>query len=502
MIKSPLHGREAVSYARWSSGRQTVGSSLERQTQRAREYCVRTGMTLLSSIVDQGVSAFTGSNLNAGLGRFIDGIRSGAVSSNVVLLIENLDRFSRMNPMDVLPTFTSALDTGLTIVTLHDERVHTRDLYRENVFQLMQSLMSMQLAHEESKKKSDRGKGAWAARVEKLKRGERVPISKVPFWIDQSTQGFNARVDDAHLIFQLAKDGNGASVITRTLNERGIPSSQGGTWGKSMVQDVLKSKAAYGAYEVKDYEQRDYFPPIIDEDTWMAIAARAASQRRNPQAAKTANLFPRLLYCAECGAPMNVTTTSAQGKRYKYASCSMRTTARNNCTAPNWPYDKFERRFVDKVAELIGDTRRQPTDTPERTEAASLQSQLEALLTQQQNAIDLSIATEQEQVRTQFLRRAEALGREIASIQRRLADITALAAEKRTADGQTERVLSALKEARIMRRNDRVGLQSIIASVVRSIRLQAFDRNGVNVAEVEMRKGDVDFMAFDPEDFI
>ncbi len=59
-MPNQLRGRDAVSYARWSSGRQSTGSSLERQTQKALDYCARNEMNLLDSIVDRGVSAFTG----------------------------------------------------------------------------------------------------------------------------------------------------------------------------------------------------------------------------------------------------------------------------------------------------------------------------------------------------------------------------------------------------------------------------------------------------------
>jgi DNA invertase Pin-like site-specific DNA recombinase len=501
MFKGPLQGRDAVSYARWSSGRQATGSSLERQNQRAIEYCAKEGMTLLTSVVDSGVSAFTGDNLNAGLGRFIESVRDGTVSSSVVLLIENLDRFSRMNPMDVLPAFTSALDTGLTIVTLHDGRIHTRDVYRANIFHLMQSLMSMQLAHEESKKKSERGKGAWDARVNKLKAGQRVPISKVPFWIDQKTQKLNDRADDARQIFQLAVEGSGASAITRIINERNIPSSRGGTWGKSMVQSVLKSKAAYGAYILGDHEQLGYFEPLISESAWLAIENRARRQRRNPQTATDANIFSRLLYCGGCGAPMSVTTTTAGGKRYKYASCSMRTAARNGCTAPNWPYEPFEALFVDRMAHLLEDTQAQPLTASEPGERERLQVQLESLEARMESAVQSSIDTNVETVRRMYLRSAETLDGRIAATRYQLGELAVIEQEREGALAVTVGVISALKEARRMRRENRPLLKHMVASVVRKIHLQPFDREDINVAEVELRSGGVNNMVFEDNAF-
>ncbi|WP_431768216.1 recombinase family protein [Rhizobium skierniewicense] len=458
-------------------------------------------MNLLDSIVDKGVSAFTGDNLNAGLGAFIESVKVGAISSNVVLLIENLDRFSRMNPMDVLPAFTSALATGLTIVTLHDELVHTNDLYRDNVYRVIQSLISMQQAHEESKKKSDRLKGAWSARVGKLRAGHRVPISKPPLWIDPKTQEFNDRVDDAREIFRLAVDGHGASAITRMINEKGIPSSRGGTWGKSMVQLVLKSKAAYGSYVIGDHEQRDYFPALISETTWIAIENRARRQRNNPQAAKHANLFPRLLYCGGCGAPMDVTTTSASGKKYKYASCSMRTKARNDCKAKNWPFDAFEKMFVDRIAELLDHRSVTASLVDELSERERLQIEAESLTARQEDMVNLSMQTDIKEIQMRYLRGAEDVARQIAQLRTKIAGLVMIEAEREAARGAIETARGAVKEANILRRENRPLLKSMISAVVRSITLQSFDADDINVAEVELRSGHVTNMVFEEGSF-
>lgn len=253
-------------------------------------------MTLDRQIVDEGVSAFSGSNLETGLGVFLNGIRSGSLGADLVLLIENMDRFSRLNPMDVLPIFLEVLKTGLIIVTLQDEAIHTEGKYRENPMLLVPSLVSMQLAHDESRKKSVRLKESWTARINRIASGERVPISKVPFWIDRETQAFNDRADQAREIFRLAAEGHGASAITRLLNEKGVPSSRGGTWGRSMVQDVLKSKEAYGTLVIKGHEQPNYYPALISETASLAIANRARRQRHNLKHRRMRTSFPGSSY--------------------------------------------------------------------------------------------------------------------------------------------------------------------------------------------------------------
>src|SRR5512138_3667256 len=141
-----LKGRVAISYARWSSGRQADGDSLRRQSENAALFCATYGLTLDHQLVDDGVSAFKGANLEASLGQFIADVKGGKISNEMVLILENLDRFTRINPVDAVPVLLELLKTGLTLVTLQDERVHTLSGYADNTMHLMMSLMHMQAA--------------------------------------------------------------------------------------------------------------------------------------------------------------------------------------------------------------------------------------------------------------------------------------------------------------------------------------------------------------------
>lgn len=493
---SELGGRTAVSYARWSSGRQSLGSSSARQTRIATEYAARAGMQLDYSIVDDGISAFSGGNLEAGLGKFLERLRSGEISPDIVLLIENMDRFSRMDPMDALPAFLSVLKTGLTIVTLQDEMIHSEARYRENSMLLIPSLVAMQLAHDESRKKSTRLKASWDDRVRKLQRGERIAISKVPFWIDRETQQLGSRSEDASEIFRLAAAGHGASAITRLINERGIPSSRGGTWGKSMVQDVLKSKEAFGTLVMKGHEQAGYFPPIVSEAVWMSIANRARGQQRNPQASTNANLFSRLLRCGCCDSPMNVTTTSSRGKRYRYASCDRKTTARNECDAPNWPYDALEDAFMKRLWAIL--TLTDPaTALSEPGEADGLRIKMETLEAQKGRAITSSIAAEAEDVQTAYRQEADRLSREISTMRGRVAELAEREAVSTYADEQVQSVVQDMKEVQRLWKEDRSALKGMIANIVKSIHLERFHPKDFNLARVRLRNGKEHTLGFE-----
>lgn len=444
-------------------------------------------MTLDRQIVDEGVSAFSGSNLETGLGVFLNGIRSGSLGADLVLLIENMDRFSRLNPMDVLPIFLEVLKTGLIIVTLQDEAIHTEGKYRENPMLLVPSLVSMQLAHDESRKKSVRLKESWTARINRIASGERVPISKVPFWIDRETQAFNDRADQAREIFRLAAEGHGASAITRLLNEKGVPSSRGGTWGRSMVQDVLKSKEAYGTLVIKGHEQPNYYPALISETASLAIANRARRQRHNPQASTDANLFPRLLICGGCGGPMNVTTTSNGRKRYRYAVCSHKALSRNGCAVRNWPYDSFEKGFVQKLGGILSRPHEASADSAEPSERDALVERLDALNARRESAIQMSIEAETPENQRSFRMAADRLSKEAEIVRGRLIEWSQDAAADDEANSRVADIATALSEASNMLQQDRPALRHLIAATVAKIILQPFAADDINVAQVHLR---------------
>lgn len=488
MITHPLKGKLAISYARWSSGRQAKGNSLKRQTESAEAYCHKTGMRLDLSIVDDGVSAFTGSNLKAGLGVLLGDLRSGKVPADRVLLVENMDRLSRLNPMDVMPIFLEVLNTGMTVVTLQDEMVHSAEKLRDQPMLLIPSLVAMQLAHDESKKKSDRLSASWRGRVEKLQAGERIPISKVPFWIDQKTQDFNSRVDDARTLFNFAEGGHGTTSIMRLLNERGIKSPRGGTWGKAVVQDVLCSKEAYGTLEIKGQEIPNYYPAIISETRWIALRNRAAQQTRNPQASSYVNVFPRLLRCGICGSTMSVSSTRGKNKRFRYAACEGRTAARRNCDGRNWPYNLVEDAFVSRLGVLLSSPI-SPGAASEPDELSDLNIRIDDLSRKHQTAVERSVEAQSEETSRVFLRLAEKHSEERKALVSKRQDLLSRIADQTVAGEAISDLEASEEEIARLQREDRPRLKALIAALVDMVTLHRYDPGDMSAATVLLKTG-------------
>lgn len=490
-----LRGRTAISYARWSSGKQADGDSLRRQSENAERFCSTHGLQLDRQLVDEGISAFKGRNLEEGLGRFMAGIRDGSIPEDTVLLIEAMDRFSRQNYIDARDAFESILKQGVTIVTLIDQRVHTWDGYRADLFQSIQSLMMMEAANAYSARLSDRIGESWNGRVKRAMQGERLKLSKVPFWIDQTTQELNSRADDARLIFQLATDGHGQWAITNHLNENGIPSSRGGTWGKSMVQDVLKSKAAYGSLVLKDEEVRGYFPPLITETEWLAIQSRQRVRYQNPQAGNTTNLFPRLLRCAHCGSAMVVTSSTVRGKTWRYLVCEGRSLKRTDCKSLNWKYDQFEADFLERMGFLAlpipgGDTDLDDSRTEE------LEAEIRALEDRHRNAL-AGVAEESDAAgRSILLDIAREISDTIKTKRDALTQLRESAARFLQASTHTADFADDIAAMQRMAKDDREEAKRLIANVVERIELES-DSKDLRRAVVTLRTGYTHQMVFD-----
>ncbi|RLP23894.1 recombinase family protein [Mesorhizobium sp. YM1C-6-2] len=474
-----LKGRRAISYARWSSDRQSAGDSLRRQTEEAERFCLTYGLTLDHQMVDNGVSAFKGANLEASLGRFVEGVKAGTIPSDTVLLVEAMDRVSRVNHMDALEFFHGVLKTGVTIVTMLDQRVHTLEDYRSNVASVLMSIMAMSAANEYSAKLSERVEQSYIGRVERAKDGARVKLSKVPFWIDQKTQELNGRADDARLIFRLASEGVSHHSIVLRLNTLGIPSAKGGPWVKSAVQSVLATPAAYGALRLKGETIPDYFSALITETEWLAIQHRAKVRRSNPQANNAANLFSRLTRCGHCGSAMTMTTSRVS--KYRYLACSGRVTKRTDCDAPNWHYETFENAFLDRIGFLAVPS----TDAPREDPTASIMDALSALETKRENVLaGMSEATDVA-TRAILLRQSDELGARIDATKRQLVEARESAARASYTAG-TDFTEDAAR-IKVMSVEDREGARRLIADLVEKIELES--DGDVRLASVTLRSG-------------
>ncbi len=177
------------SYIRWSSDRQAKGTSLERQTAKAREFALLHDLEMVE-LLDAGLSGYRGKNSTEGaLGGFIQAVESGVIPNNSYLFVENLDRLSRQDILTANKLFSHLLELGLTVVTGMDGKIYTRRSVTANPTDLMLSILLFSRANEESQTKSKRVKANAAALVKRHNSGLPTTIKSAGshvWWVDAS----------------------------------------------------------------------------------------------------------------------------------------------------------------------------------------------------------------------------------------------------------------------------------------------------------------------------
>ena len=212
----------AYSYIRFSSKKQEKGDSIRRQTtlrngwlERHPEYTLDETLKL----ADLGKSAFRRKNLDSGyLGEFLQMVREGKIQEGSILLMENMDRFSRADPWDVIEVFRDLVRAGIDVALLGNGEQVIRRSTMKNMEVFLPTIISMQLAHEESAKKSERSKAAWAEKRRKaIADGSRMS-RRCPAWLkwNKKTEQFEVKPEAVKAVehiyrWRLRGWGNGCS---------------------------------------------------------------------------------------------------------------------------------------------------------------------------------------------------------------------------------------------------------------------------------------------------
>ena len=221
---------KTIGYIRYSSEDQGDGDSIGRQTANIESYCQRNGLTLVDALIDKGLSASKGHHISKGkLGRFLDEADSGKFRG-YALVVEELDRLSRLGISLTDAIIERILAAGLVIhITQENRVIKSQDDLMTVIFNAVKNYG----AKEYTDKLSERTTKGKAERREKILNGEEVPES-LPAWLEgkngkvckvlsASGKGKSRKIPASVVvaIFELASQGYGAPRILRSLNGRG-----------------------------------------------------------------------------------------------------------------------------------------------------------------------------------------------------------------------------------------------------------------------------------------
>jgi len=376
---------QAVGYARWSSLEQSRGSSLERQTEYIRSLCDTRGWTLLEQVTDEGQSAYTGANIHTGnLAKLIRRIELGELDRQIVIVVEQLDRISRLPPSQVVSWIQRVTALGVSIATANDGQIIDSRLIDSEPMSFMTLVFNSFRAYQESKHKSERLSESWRIRRSKIGEHGASPATTVcPAWLEfnRQTKRFEVvedRVQIVNEIFRRTAEGEGKRVIAQDLNRRGVePWGRGGSkangWHPSYIQKILRNAAVMGEYQPCTKARSDprrvpvgdpipnYYPPVVPEGLWAKVQSiRPAKRGNDGLRGDVSNLFSGLARCRSCGGRMAFQlkhregTRTRQGKavaqaRMSYLFCD--TAARGlRCDHDTYyRYEKLEGGFLDCI---------------------------------------------------------------------------------------------------------------------------------------------------------
>jgi DNA invertase Pin-like site-specific DNA recombinase len=423
---------KAYSYVRFSTPEQAEGQSFDRQTTQAQEYAAKHGLELDTELTfqDLGVSAFTGQNAEKGaLSAFRLAVLKGDIAAGSHLLIENFDRLSRMEPWDAFPIFQEIINHGITIVTLQDGNEWSREQIRENPMMLLQAIITMVRAHEESKIKGDRVRKAYDKKRANAAAGVKgKPFTRqLPAWLswNERTERFNVNKERGKIvqaIYKMADEGRSHHTIAKALNERKVPTWGGmrrkaAFWHGSYVQKILRTSAVIGTFTPHTITKtptgklrtpqapiENYFPPVVDKELFDRVAARlktTAARGRNASAAPK-SIFAGVISCAYCGGTV---TRVAKGE-HVYLVCA-KAHAKAGCRYEATRYPNAEMRFRE-LADWIVDSAPRGKDTTElEDDIQQLNAGIDGLVTRAEEMADLAAQEKSEGARRR-LREVEA----------------------------------------------------------------------------------------------
>jgi len=382
----PQQAPKAYSYLRFSTPEQQEGDSVRRQIAVTHAYAKELGLDLDESLrfEDKGVSAFRGKNSADGaLSEFLEYARAGKVPPGSFLMVESLDRISRDEVLDAMDVLRSILKLGISLAVVNGRKVFSLRSVNANPMELMVALLSFATAHEESVKKSYRTLENWKSKRAGAVNGEVISRRGLAWLAYNDTakawEPIPERVAIVERIFREYLAGRGTVTIAGDLNTEGVPTwgktrkpGTRGHWQPSYLQRILFSPAVIGTLELSTEEATEdgqkvlrklnpvpnYYPAVIDAETWKQVQAlRNAGVRapRRTEGADLGNLFSHLLRCGKCGhsaSAVNKRGKDRRGAQQVYVICN-RARVKAGCERHSLPYANLEEFFRRSVGALI-----------------------------------------------------------------------------------------------------------------------------------------------------
>ncbi|WP_444449032.1 recombinase family protein [Pseudomonas kurunegalensis] len=284
---------QAISYVRFSSMRQTAGTSVERQEEMIGKWLLDNPQYTRSTLEyeDLAKSGFHGEHIRGGgFGKLLEAVRQGAIQAGDVVLVEAIDRTGRLDAVDMLGILHPILSSGVSLITLDDGTVYNREsLNGAGLFILSAKIQS---AHQYSAALSRRITVTYNDRRKAAKEGI-TPKRHTPVWLTSEGAKKDAVAKQVAIAFELYISGVGKSTIAKRMRESGV--KELAKCSGPTVDGWLQNRAAIG-----EWAGHIVYPNIVTLSTFQK--AQMHRERVATSGKKTAtNFHVGLVKCGSCG---------------------------------------------------------------------------------------------------------------------------------------------------------------------------------------------------------
>lgn len=365
---------KAFSYIRFSTPEQKLGDSERRQLASAEAWAKQHGHEFAKPMLDDGISAFRGRNRRKGhLSIFLRNVHNGLIPKGSIIIVEDLDRLSRQEPLEANEVVREIIKAGILIfVVRYNVLIDRKNISNLAIWLPVQTAISV--AHDESAKKSMRMRATYVKRREEAEKTKRAMPGRPPYWLHFEKGKLVEDPEKVALvqrIFRMRADGASQLAIVKTMISEGRkPLAYAKKWYVSSIKRLLQNRGVLGEiapherlfHDDGSYERvpvgnviTGYYPAIVDPETFARVQRRWGVKSPTGNY-KSIDIFTGLLTCGYCGGRMviNGTSRKADGTLWKYAACSRSVIGDACAVRAGWERDRLITSISDAWVDIVG----------------------------------------------------------------------------------------------------------------------------------------------------
>ena len=331
--------KTAYSFLRWSTKKQNQENrdSRKRQTESAEKWIAEHGAgeyALSKEIfIADGQSAYKGKHIEKDafgkakgeLMRFVQKVEQGEIKNNSILLVDSIDRFTRLSAPQALTLFSLVLNTGIGLVFTgtHEKRVINNELLAKEPHTLYFIIGEIIRANTESSERGRKIKSSIIGKKELMRNGVKVAHNNLPKFItfNKTTKDYEFN-DNAEVVKEIVRsvmEGKSLYSIANNLNKQGVKTfCRGYEWRGTNISELLKNRTITGDF----LGIKGYLPPLIDEEKFDALQNVLKGNKFNRgKRGIVPNIFRGIAFCV-CGRPMAASCHYETTTPIRYMRCA------------------------------------------------------------------------------------------------------------------------------------------------------------------------------------